>query len=314
MSPLETRVGPSGGRLPDFVIIGATKSATTWLQRSLQEHPRVFMPDPEVHYFSREFDRGQAWYQDFFREARPGQIIGEKSNSYLEHPQAPHRLHRALPDARLIAQLRNPIQRAYTDYCMLLRRGEVGRDLDRYLDPRRTPLPRFLEGGLYYTQLCRFLELFSRERLLILLHDELKTEPAAVVRKVCGHLGLEAPASIGRLSVRVKDSTTPIVPPTARRLLAPLKDVIRPLRGTAGFQWARSLLARPMVYPELTPSLRDRLRDYYREDVAGLGRLLGRDLGAWLAPDRAESSSAAGAEPSAAARPVRPADLHRSHP
>ena len=121
----------------DFLVIGATKSATTWLQRSLQADPDVFMPDPELHYFSRELQLGDDWYLDQFAGAAPGQRIGEKSNSYLEDPQAAARIARSLPRARLVAQLRSPIERAYSDYCMMYRRGEVGRDVARYLAGHR---------------------------------------------------------------------------------------------------------------------------------------------------------------------------------
>ncbi|MDH3665210.1 MAG: sulfotransferase domain-containing protein, partial [Alphaproteobacteria bacterium] len=117
-------------RRPDFIIIGATKSATTWLQRCLQQHPQIFMPMSELHYFSRCYDRGDAWYQAQFAGAAPGQLIGEKSNSYFDEPPAETRLKGYAPSARLIAQLRNPIDRAYSDYCMLLRRGEVDRDIE----------------------------------------------------------------------------------------------------------------------------------------------------------------------------------------
>ena len=68
----------------DFLIIGATKSATTWLQKSLQADPLVSMPDPELHYFSREFSRGDDWYLSQFPARDDAFVVGEKSNSYLE--------------------------------------------------------------------------------------------------------------------------------------------------------------------------------------------------------------------------------------
>ena len=68
----------------DFLIIGATKSATTWLQRSLQADPLVSMPDPELHYFSREYSRGDDWYLSQFAATASPSLSGEKSNSYLE--------------------------------------------------------------------------------------------------------------------------------------------------------------------------------------------------------------------------------------
>ena len=122
--------------LPEFVIIGAAKSATTWLAQNLQAHPQVFIPGPEPHYFSTEFHRGQAWYESWFEQAPPDRRVGEKSADYLAHPEAPRRIAKALPHARLIVQLRNPIERAYSDYCMFFRRGHVTPDPECYLDQR----------------------------------------------------------------------------------------------------------------------------------------------------------------------------------
>ena len=82
----------------DFLIIGATKSATTWLQKSLQTDPRIAMPEPELHYFSREFDRGDDWYLAQFPKNAAGLVAGEKSNSYLESAR------RGGPDSQQVAE------------------------------------------------------------------------------------------------------------------------------------------------------------------------------------------------------------------
>jgi len=291
-------------RLPDFVIIGATKSATTWLTTNLRAHPQVFMPSPELHYFSRWFDRGDDWYRAQLAGAGAGQLLGEKSASYLPHPEAPRRLHSLLPRAKLLVQLRNPVERAYSDYCMHYRRGEVSRDLGRYLDARQTPIPRLLEDGFYHRHLMRFLAVFSSEQVKILLYDDIRERPGEVFRGVCGYLGIDdaiAPQTVER---RVKDKATPVVPPGARRLLAPLKALVEPYRETRAFVAARSLIARQLRYPPLTPELRLRLEAHYAEDVGRLAELLGRDLSIW---------STGGGADAARLEPVRaaPADLGR---
>jgi hypothetical protein len=294
-------------RLPDFVIIGATKSATTWLTTNLRAHPQVFMPSPELHYFSRWFDRGDDWYRAQLSGAGAGQLLGEKSASYLPHPEAPQRLHRLLPQAKLLVQLRNPVDRAYSDYCMHYRRGEVSRDLGRYLDARETPIPRLLEDGFYHRHLMRFLSVFPAEQVRILLYDDIRERPGEVFRDVCGYLGLDdaiAPQTVER---RIKDKATPVVPPRARRLLAPLKALVEPYRQTRAFVTARSLIARQLRYPPLTPELRQRLEAHYAEDVGRLAELLGRDLSIWSA------GGAGGGADAARLKPVRaaPADLGR---
>lgn len=238
------------------------------------------MPSPELHYFSRWFDRGDDWYRAQFEKAPEGQLIGEKSASYLPHPEAPQRLRHLLPRARLIAQLRNPIQRAYSDYCMHYRRGEVSSDIDRYLDPGRTPIPRLLEDGFYHRHLMNFMGVFPSAQIKVLLYDDIRQHPGQVFRDVCSYLGIDtvAPHAVER---RVKDKDIPVVPLSARRLLAPLKKLVQPYRQTRAFGAIRSLIARRLRYPPLTPELRERLAAHYADDIAGLSELLGRDLSMW---------------------------------
>lgn len=290
-------------RLPDFVIIGATKAATTWLTENLRAHPKVFMPSPELHYFSRFVDRGDDWYRAQFAGAQAGQLVGEKSASYLPHPDAPQRLHRLLPGARLLAQLRNPVERAYSDYCMHYRRGEVNRDIDRYLDAGRTPIPRLIEDGFYHRHLSAFLRTFAADQLKILLYDDIRARPREVFREVCGYLGIDPAVEPQTVGQKVKDKETPRVPPRARRLLAPLKAIVQPYRHTRVFVAARSLIARRLRYPELTPELRQRLQAHYADDIARLGDLLERDLSIWLA-DAGDGDAALRRDP------VDPSPIH----
>lgn len=270
-------------RLPDFVIIGATKAATTWLSHNLGAHPGVFLPSQEIHYFSRFHDRGEDWYRAHFRGAQDTRLIGEKSASYLPHPEAPQRLRDLLPHARLIAQLRNPVERAYSDYCMHYRRGEVSRDIERFLDPARTPIPRLLEDGFYHRHLTNYLGVFPAEQVMVLLYDDIRRRPAEVFREVCGHLGIDDTVAPQAVERRVKDKDIPVVPPSARRMLAPLKQLVQPWRQTRSFGAIRSLIARRLRYPPLTPELRERLAAHYTDDVARLSGLLGRDLSMWMA-------------------------------
>jgi Sulfotransferase family len=292
----------TNSRLPDFVIIGATKAATTWLTTNLRAHPEVFMPGPELHYFSREFDRGEDWYRAQLAGAGAGQLLGEKSASYLPHPEAPQRIHGLLPRAKLLVQLRNPVERAYSDYCMHYRRGEVTRDIGRYLDARRTPIPRLLEDGFYHRHLLRFQAVFPAEQIRVLLYDDIRAQPAEVFRNVCGYLGIDDRIAPQTGERRVKDKETPVVPPRARRLLAPLKAVVQPYRGTRVFVAARALIARTLRYPPLTPELRHDLEAHYADDIARLAELLGRDLSIWrsgagtdapLGPERAAAAALA---------------------
>ncbi|MDB5524065.1 MAG: heparan sulfate glucosamine 3-O-sulfotransferase [Rhizobium sp.] len=266
----------------DFLIIGATKSATTWLQQSLQQHPAIYMPDPELHYFSRFYDQGEAWYLSQFNKDPDHSLVGEKSNSYMDTPQAASRIRSDLPEVRLIAQLRNPVERAYSDYCMLYRRGEVGKDVVQYLDPRKADGSRFLNGGLYYDQLRGFLDLFPADRLLVLLYENIKTEPQRQLDTVQNFLKLDTSLKVPPVTEKIKDKTQASIGPGLRKLLAPLKSTVRPFRRSALFQRARSLIARELRYTPLSDDLRRRLIDYYTPQVEKLGAVVQQDLSLWL--------------------------------
>jgi len=130
------RRNPGRGRLlPDFLIIGAAKSGTTTLHGWLSEHPFV-MPaaEKEIHFFDYEYDRGVDWYRSHFptkaaadafakEHGRPF-LTGEASPSYISHQWAPARVAKTLPHVRLIVILRNPVDRAYSQFQMSRREGE----------------------------------------------------------------------------------------------------------------------------------------------------------------------------------------------
>jgi hypothetical protein len=267
-------------RQPDFVIVGATKSATTWLQRNLQQHAAVFMPGTETHYFSWYFERGPAWYGAFFAPAAAHQIVGEKSTSYLDHPEAAQRLREALPEVRLVMQLRNPIERVWAHYRTEFRRGEVSADADRHLRADGADGERLRAGGLYFRHVSRFFELFPREQLCVTLYDDLDGEPASVLSRIRAHVGLATAAA---------PAIEPRVPQAALPMPAPSEGLVKPVGDGTRHRRTGSARARPARYPELSDALRDGLRSYYEDDIRALSQLLGRDLSSWLGPSRART-------------------------
>ena len=218
-------------------------------------------------------------------------MIGEKSNSYFDERPAEIRLKRAAPDARLIAQLRNPIDRAYSDYCMLLRRGEVDHDIDRHLGADGPMRKRLLDSGLYAEHVSRYLDIFPREQLLITLYDDMTARPREMLGQVAAHIGLDEPLSPSpTMDRKVKDKNAPMLPLGIRRIAKPIKHWAAPFRQQRWFIGARSLLAKPVDYPDLTPALKLTLSDYFRSDIETLAKLLGTNLDAWLASHRSHAA------------------------
>ncbi len=240
------------------------------------------MPSHEPHFFSRRYEEGIGAYLAELGPAAPGILLGEKSNSYLTVPEAAERIHRHAPDARLIFQLREPVARAYSDYLMLLRRGTVSRDIARHLDPHGAGGERFLSDGTYARHLQRFYDLFDREQILILRYEDILTQPQTQLDRFAAHLGLDerlAPP----LANRVKDARTATVPRPLRRILAPLRPILDPVRNTAAIRKLRGLVARQETYPPFDPALRAAMADFYAPEIEALQDLTGLDFEIWRA-------------------------------
>lgn len=277
-------------RKPDFIIIGTTKGATSWTVSNLSIQKQVAIPTAPhagLHYFSRFYDEGTDWYLNHFADIDEDiELVGEKSASYLPHPEVPERIHALLPDARLICQLRDPVDRAYSDYCMHFRRGEANADIETYLDPVKSPIPRLVGDGLYYKHISAYLKKFRPEQLLVTLYEEVEDNPEKVLRDLTAFLGIEDPVIPENLNQRVKSRDVAMLPLAMRKYLAPFKGMVAPYRKTAAFKSVRALFAKPNRYPPMTDALRARLNEFFRPDIEALSQHLGRDLHEWKTHDR----------------------------
>ncbi|WP_435418765.1 sulfotransferase [Parerythrobacter aurantius] len=270
----------------DFIVIGAIKAATTWLQAQLQHHPDIAIPEIEPHFFTREYDRGWKWYSSLFPATKkPGTLWGEKTADYLAKPEAAERISRIYPDAKLILQLRNPVDRAYSDYKMLYRRGTVTGPPEDYLKSLDNPFPRFLHDGLYAQHLRRWLELFPRENILVFTFEDVRTRPEQTLVAVYDHLGAQPLVESEIVARKFNNSSEQLLPLPLRKILTPFKPIARPFRNSAIFRRTHAQFAKEMVYPPLSGELRKSLAGFYSRDVEDLGKMLDRDLSTWIAPD-----------------------------
>ena len=146
----------------DFVGVGAQRSGTSWIYACLYEHPEICAPMKEIHFFSRpRYEKGIAWYLAHFAKCKEGTKKGEYSTSYLYSPVAAERIHKDFPEVKLVVSLRNPIDRAYSQYRNAIKAGEVskGMTFEDFIEKDKSAL----EQGQYYTELMRYLALFDRE-------------------------------------------------------------------------------------------------------------------------------------------------------
>lgn len=272
----------------DMLFIGAPKCGTTWLTRRLARHPALFMPDDEIHYYARYYDKGADWYASHFVDAQPGQKLAENSNSYLTEASALPRIVAEQPQAKLLCLLRNPIERAYSSYGMQVDRGRANDDIALYLDPARSPRPHILSNGLYADLLRPWYDHFSADKFFIGRFDDIRTSPEELYRSVLRFLEVDENFLPAQMHERENARKQEGLPGPLKRMLwwaRPLLD--GPLRPIAHGPLGRSLqkaASRPKSYPPLTQSLRERLSEYYRADLEELGRMTGARFTDWLDP------------------------------
>jgi hypothetical protein len=299
---------PRPATLPNFLILGAQKAGTTALFYALSKHPEIFASkNKEPSFFTDSSEALAAAagpgdedtrmmdsledYEALFAETGDAVARGEASTSYLYDFGAPERIRRLLPGAKLIAILRNPVERAYSNFLYLVREGrEPLHDFRAALaeeGKRReegwATTWRYLDKGLYAAQIERYFAQFDRDQLRCYLYEEYDEDPQATVTDVYRFLGVDDSFSQD-LSVRLNVSGLPkskrlqSVSRRSRRLKW-MVDPILPDRLRNGMLKAQNTnLSRP----PLPPDLRAELTEACRSDIERVGELTGLDVSRWL--------------------------------
>lgn len=247
----------------DFLIAGVQKSGTTALHKFLSEHENIFLPPKkELHFFDNENFR---WnhinynnYEQHFRAKKTGQIAGEATPIYLYWPGALARIKKYNPNMKLIICLRNPIDRAYSQWKMQFARGvetlefseAIRAKKDRGIEDKKSKNGRhrvysYIDRGLYVSQLRRLFSQFPKDQILILTQDEMETRFTSFLDKICDFLDVE--------------HFEPY----------PDNEIIRPANSNADFG--------PMSETD-----RVFLTSIMRDDILTTGRLTGLNVSNWL--------------------------------
>lgn len=185
-------------RRPDFIIIGAPKCGTSWLQRALAQHPGILMVPDEIEYFSAHLDYSVEWYFNHFaRAAKRGPsdaLIGEKSANYCSIPLHRIRLvHRFLPDAKLILMTRDPVQRAWSQAKRFFSKRRFNPDERGVLAVPPEVLFDYFERtrslGQFSTMIASWCEVYPRRQLLVLAQESSIADPQTTYDLALDHIG-----------------------------------------------------------------------------------------------------------------------------
>lgn len=310
-------LAPQGAVVPDFVICGAMKSGTTTLHRMLVQHPKVFIPDHEVFFFDLDdpFQHPDfasfngkdwfwqdiqqspkafwAWYARQFAGARPGQLIGEDSTTYLPSQRAFQRIALQEKPVRIIVMLRHPTDRAYSQYWHMLRSG---RSIWSFEDTIRYHPESVLSRSMYGEQLSRMQQYIAPENVRVLIFEQFIRDQTNFLNRVCEWLNLD-PAQLPEDALGKH----------ANRALVPQRPTLQHLwnrwsRQTAGGKYAeklpvpwsvgpQSLLQRaaarvynrvnPSVHrkpPPMLPETRKYLDEMFRRELSEIDDLVGQPV------------------------------------
>jgi hypothetical protein len=193
----------SGEIWPNFFIVGARKCAVTSLYVYLQNIPGVYMsPVKELYYFAPNSVKSKRWnkkeYLGFFKKANGHIAIGEATPIYLWDPDAPRVIHQTIPHARIVMSLRDPIERAYSQYLMAMKYAtrkssfydELIRSYKKQEKVHGISNMLYVELGMYYEQVKRYFDTFGREQVKVLIFEEFVQDPAKYVNEVLAFLGV----------------------------------------------------------------------------------------------------------------------------
>ncbi|NDJ62372.1 MAG: sulfotransferase [Chloroflexi bacterium] len=288
--------------MPNFLIIGAMKAGTTALYATLAQHPQIYMsPNKEPHFFTHEGGKPSisptvvnnlADYQALFADVTDEIAIGEATPNYLVQPEVAATIHRYLPDAKLIAILRDPAERAYSHYLhrVLSRREDHADFLEAFrynetLAAEGYYLDSYRLGGMYYENLCRYYDRFPAAQIKVVLYDDWRDDPAGTAQALFDFLGVDtAFVPDARWYYKTGKPKSALLNDVLRYVRT--SNVARPLRKLIPANLRRNVVIglhnRNVARETLTPEDRAMLIDLMRDDILKLQDLLGRDLSVWL--------------------------------
>jgi len=294
--------------LPNFLIIGASKSGTTTLHNVFLNHPEIYIcPTKEVGFFWAYQENIQIQgpgaerlknvlitdlnqYQQLFDKVSTEKAIGEASVRYISHPNVPERIHSIIPHVKLIASLRQPADRAFSAFTMNRRDGlEPCSDFQEALEQERSGMRdhwiscRYLNRGFYYASLKQFFELFDRQKFHISLMEDLIDNPMGLLISLFRFLEVDE-SFASNLSHRhnpsgiIRNPLKRFMWTNSNRLRAAVRPILEPRFRHLATEWFMHDLEKP----QFPLQLRVELTEYYRKDIEQLQDLLQRDLSHWL--------------------------------
>ncbi|MEY8800936.1 sulfotransferase domain-containing protein [Leisingera sp. XS_AS12] len=279
---------------PDVLGIGAQKCASSWLHAVAGSHPDIGISNPkEVDFFSYYFDRGYQWYERHFPQKTGARIWFECSPSYFHDPRAPDRAATYRPELKVLALLRDPVKRAFSNHMHEIIKGHIQ---PCSFEEGLKNNPAYLEQGLYATHLNRWFSAFPQAQVKVLFAEEISASPAQAAEAVFAFFGAGSGFDSAILHERRNESDRARSTVLRAGLRAGgkwmrqqgLETTLARIKATApvsGLLRANSVRIRDEI-PPMQPETVRRLEAWFAPEMEALRRLLNRSTLPWQAVAR----------------------------
>lgn len=174
---------------PDFIGVGVQRAGTSWLYECLKEHNEIFLPQKEVHFFNKKFDKGIEWYHSLFDTEDKNKVTGEFTPDYLSNEFSINKIAELCPHSKLILVLRDPFDRAYSAYNLYVAHGNFkGMSFQEAIAKD----PQIINQSLYSAQIERVLSLFPSQQIKIYDFDDISARPSWLLNDLYKYLGVNS--------------------------------------------------------------------------------------------------------------------------
>ncbi len=190
---------------PNFLVIGGMRCATGWIRQCLMEHPDIYMPKYETHFFDREYEKGLSWWLTYFNAWNGQKAIGEKTATYLNDNRAADRVSRLYPNMKFICCIRDPIERMYSHY-MMNRRNDKSLSNTKFHDVA-TENSEYFKRSLYYSHLKKYLKHYKKKNILILIYEDKDKDNYGFIEKIYNFLEVDTGFTPPSLNIQMKQGS-----------------------------------------------------------------------------------------------------------
>lgn len=295
---------------PNLFIVGAMKSGTTSLYHYLSKHPEIFFPDvKEPHYYALNgmdeliggngdakrykdtFVTSKKDYLELYRDAASFKYRGDGSAMYLYFKECASRIKKESEDARIIISIRNPLERAYSSYKHLVRDGREDLTFENALsvesqriDNKYLPIWYYVQAGMYHDQIEKFYSVFGKDKVKVVLYEELKSDSQSVVSELFEFLNLSDLKKLDTSTIynasgvpknrtfqSIITSDHPIKKSFVKLIPKGMRDKLKSNLQSMNFQ----------KFPSMQEETRAFLHEQFKEDVHKLSNLIDMDLNKW---------------------------------